>query len=1272
MKAYTIETAEIKTSNITPLEGNIVNINGSLNIGEKDTKYSIYLNGKLLDAAQVNNKLDKRGDTMTGHLNMAEGADINAANSSITAKDLTVNETLIVKDINLLNLVNRKADNEDYVSFKESVSSDISKLKNAVAGKLDKNTFETKINLKADKSIVDKKADKNDLDSLQSRTNNLEISSHDNTTKIEALDTTLNNHINDSSHLTLSDKSNIASIQNKADKSDLDALYEIIDNKAEKSDVDNLEKNIDTKISKINTDVYNTEKHINCLSKKVKEHTDDTKNHLHLTSSDISNITSVQNKANKSDLDNLERSILSKAEISSVEELKNTVNVIDSKTNTIESHLSTAENNINILKDKINLTVDDHDFNLLKEQVYKNTSNIKNINSTLTNHIDPKNHLHLTNSDIAAIEDVANKAYQYDVDLLNTYIVEIRCNIEKIWEEIMQKGVTHLVTIPHDDIVNLSYINGNTLYLDVDVNKATEITSEETKVPPTYLIKNYVDELVSNHVGNTEVHINQAERDNWNAKPEKSYVDERDNYVISLIKNTSFLVVPADEHGYPDVPEADRKENIIYLVKDSSSSETENYYIEWIWVKREDEQMNWEKIGSTKVDLTGYATEEYVNNTVTIHASNNTHISSEERITWNNKQDAITPSGNVGNDITTTLSFENGKLVSKASLNSISAINEDTASSTKVPQTQAVVDYIAKVTPDVSNFVKKTGDTMSGDLTMNNASVIVKNGSVASNSIRPQSTNTITFYNVNSTGTDYEQINLSVSATPSIDEKAPIVKIHADKNYSDVIISGESVYSHITNPHMHLTDEQLMVLNAAEKGYFIYKPTEADPDYPGEPYKGVNPKLVLKNNENTGYREAALQVDYDIGSSIEIKKLENGTYSAGISTGNHEKGNKIEVSDDGVLITSSYFGPKVISPNAKTTIMGDTAIGDTTTNYKFTVNGKDIPAHIDNNNIHVTTDEKTIIANAGEHIDNSGIHVVDDEKTALSNITTYIDEKNNANLTSAGNSGGSMCIIEPLSESNDVYIKSLTFITRNNAANAPNDKRMALYCCNASESPALFKANATTQEEKYDLPEGWKYIGISKNTYTNMSASTKYKYEFNDIKVEKGMMLAIMFTKFTDLTENQFAWSTFGATARYVPASDKKGKFYGNDLRAAVSTGKYFTIQYEAEFVTKYGAQPIKQTSIPISLYYDGVYNVSGTNISITPIDIIDKSIKSTILFTPTENVLSKDIFSDDKVDTIVCYEETLLQGKLSIIEIIQANINGTNYITAFITPNVK
>lgn len=73
---------------------------------------------------------------------------------------------------------------------------------------------------------------------------------------------------------------------------------------------------------------------------------------------------------------------------------------------------------------------------------------------------------------------------------------------------------------------------------------------------------------------------------------------------LELIK-----ISTADANGYPNIAEADRKENVLYLVP-SSDADTANQFNEYLWVSG-----SWELIGNMKVevDLSGYVKTSDVN-----------------------------------------------------------------------------------------------------------------------------------------------------------------------------------------------------------------------------------------------------------------------------------------------------------------------------------------------------------------------------------------------------------------------------------------------------------------------------------------------------------------------------------------------------------------------------------------------------------------------------------------------------------------------------------
>lgn len=670
---------------------------------------------------------------------------------------------------------------------------------------------------------------------------------------------------------------------------------------------------------------------------------------------------------------------------------------------------------------------------------------------------------------------------------------------------------------------------------------------------------------------------------------------------VDALEENHFIVVA-------ELPPADEAvTNAIYLVpKKDAPEEERNVKDEYIAVDNgEGNKKVWEKIGDTKIDLSDYYTKSQSDDKFVDVAGD-------------------TMSGNlsVTNGEGITIIQNTGDILST---NSVTTVTNYTRFISPVPEELGGTHEI-DIADDRNDTINLHGDVSVKDRIMTNW-------------VTPNTGSIITFYNVNDEGTASENVTVTVSNGPVSDKHIKMVAgpeipseiyiSNADPEYGEV-----GVYEHITNPHMHLTEKQLDILNAAEKGCFAYGPVKPDPAHEDDPYKFRNPKVLLthKDSWSDGHGEISLQVGTTNEAYIELVNTDRITNTISISSG-YDNGNTIEVTDDGITIKTA--DPRSAVQNAPLNVMGDTAIGNSDTNYKFTVNGVD-----------VKLDKK------------------------------QVDTKNNEDYVSAGNANGAMCVIEPLSNADDVTLKSLTFTTRSGGSGpVPNGKKMALYCCNADEAPSPFKQNATAENTKHELPAGWKYIGISKNSYTGMAFNTKYKYEFDDIKIEKGMMIAISFTNFEDLTETQFAWSQFGMQGRInETTTDRKNTFYNTSLIAATTrkdNADYrYTINYTAEFVKDHTAKPIADTETPI-LYDGSVYNVTGDSISVIATDINNQVAKSTIVFTPTVDVNINNLFTDP-VDKTICYEETLLQGKVSIIEITHVNVNDTNYITATIMPNIK
>lgn len=164
-----------------------------------------------------------------------------------------------------------------------------------------------------------------------------------------------------------------------------------------------------------------------------------------------------------------------------------------------------------------------------------------------------------------------------------------------------------------------------------DYNFATAVTALWTRLQTNFTwitskltsLRIDVDSKASNtafttHIGNTTVHITDTERDTWNNKQNalsaedlarisavdnKANASELLNYYTKTETNNLLTNKIRKEivNTLPAV--ADAEENVIYLVPNSSSTETNNVKDEYMLINGKFELM-----GTTQVDLSGYYT----------------------------------------------------------------------------------------------------------------------------------------------------------------------------------------------------------------------------------------------------------------------------------------------------------------------------------------------------------------------------------------------------------------------------------------------------------------------------------------------------------------------------------------------------------------------------------------------------------------------------------------------------------------------------------------
>lgn len=164
-----------------------------------------------------------------------------------------------------------------------------------------------------------------------------------------------------------------------------------------------------------------------------------------------------------------------------------------------------------------------------------------------------------------------------------------------------------------------------------DYNFATAVTALWTRMQTNFTwitsklssLKTDVDSKASNtafttHTGNTTAHITDADRNTWNNKQNalsaedlariaavdnKANASELLNYYTKTETN-NLLTNKLSRLPVNTLPAvADAEENIIYLVPNASSTETNNVKDEYMLINGKFELM-----GTTQVDLSGYYT----------------------------------------------------------------------------------------------------------------------------------------------------------------------------------------------------------------------------------------------------------------------------------------------------------------------------------------------------------------------------------------------------------------------------------------------------------------------------------------------------------------------------------------------------------------------------------------------------------------------------------------------------------------------------------------
>lgn len=536
-----MEIPAIETSVISPLrENEYVNINGTLAVGQEGDNMTIRLNGKVLDAAKINDKVDKSGDTMTGDLVMNSASIIfegcteeethtrlsthNIYTQAIHADIAEIAKTLTVNGINVMGSIK---DNSDSIATLKNRVDSVEEIKASTE------YVDSKLSLKADKSSVEGKASSRELADL-SETVNANISELSNKvtaneSAINSVNLSLSAHRNSDAHITTEERQQLNTLRDKADKSTVDALSARVSTNT--ANITNMQSAINGKADKNDVEGRLTaaENQITCVEGTVTEHVNDTSKHL--SQDDINTLRSVAGKASAAELTAF------KAEVrGDVTDLQLSIAATNSNVaaNTsgiadLSAGMTVVNADIEELKDKTQNIPGSGKIEELEVKINANTAAINVNASNFENHVvndNTDNRNHLTKDDRDAIEAVDSKASQADVEALQDLTARHTCYIEKIWEEIDSRKGEYILRLGDTVFGDLVFKNiyKTEKYADIQING-------------TWIGRDHFEDNIR--------HVTEDDRTRWDNKGESFTAEGTENPDIT----TTLEFVSSEESG---------------------------------------------------------------------------------------------------------------------------------------------------------------------------------------------------------------------------------------------------------------------------------------------------------------------------------------------------------------------------------------------------------------------------------------------------------------------------------------------------------------------------------------------------------------------------------------------------------------------------------------------------------------------------------------------------------------------------------------------------
>lgn len=287
-------------------------------------------------------------------------------------------------------------------------------------------------------------------------------------------------------------------------------------------------------------------------------------------------------------------------------------------------------------------------------------------------------------------------------------------------EKLADEVVEMLISAANGGSIDLSRLMDGGFYTKMEIddmfdNVNVDMSDYYDKEDIKRLLKN-VEVDLSDYYDKDEVDGKFTDSDGNALFYRKSEVDQ----LLKTLKQGQFVV--ADSLPDPGLLTLFS----IYLIPNTPDEDEDNIRDEYVTIASEvngETTYRWEKIGSTRIDLTGYATERWVNNQGFLkeHQSLKDYVKKSELKTVSDKVDGLSGlSGNVDEFLLTLGSKANKISVTKQ-------ITKDEEDNDVVTYTPAVKDCIATLSEmgdlqnsntKIDDLLKKSGGTMTGTLKM--------------------------------------------------------------------------------------------------------------------------------------------------------------------------------------------------------------------------------------------------------------------------------------------------------------------------------------------------------------------------------------------------------------------------------------------------------------------------------------------------------------------------------------------------------------------------